>query len=243
MNSSAIGMTANPPYIRFETKAVEKRKSAEEGGEVFYVDTVFANITSHGSKDTVVKIADEWFKQLKEDVRQGRFPQQWYDAYIATYAAWKNDQEPPVSGTAIKNWPAASPAEIKHCAAFGVRAVEDLATANEELIGRLGMGGRSLCLRARDWVQGKADQAPLIAQLNALRLEVDGLKLQLSQARDRVRELEAQPRQQAVGAYLPPLPMASLEERLAAAKDSVKDADEGDVIGGVLDDVLGTGKE
>lgn len=242
MNSSAAGLSANPPYIRFEVKAVERRKSAEEGGEVFYVDVVFAHVTSHGSKDTVVKNADEWFKQLKEDVRQGRFMQHWLDAYLATYNAWKAGQEPPVIGTAIRNWPAASPAEIKHCAAFGIRAVEDLACANEELIGRLGMGGRSLCARAKDWVQGSKDQAPLIQQLAALRAENDGLKLQLSNANERARIAELQRGSQGVGSPQQSFGvLAPLEQRLQEARDNAGEQKED--VSDVLDEVLGSEKE
>lgn len=245
MNSSpggGLGMVANPPYIRFEVKAVERRKSVEEGGEVFYVDTVFAHVTSHGSKDTVTKVAKEWFVQLKEDVRQGRFPQQWLDAYLATFKAWENDQEPPVIGTSIKNWPAASPAEIKHCNGFGIRSVEDLATANEELIGRLGMGGRALCQRAKDWVQGSKDSAPLVQQLAAVRAENEGLKFQLAAANDRARIAETQlrDRPQAVGQVAQLLPVfAPLESRLQSARDEAPEVDETDLIGNAVSESLG----
>ena len=178
MNSASV-MGANPPYIRFELRAVERRKPATEGGSTFYVDTDFALITSHGSKDTVEKVAPEWFEQLKEQVRQGRFPQQWLDAYKAAYSAWKNDQELPVVGTPIKNWPVATAGEVKSLAALGIRAVEDLANANEELISKLGMGGRSLCARAKDWVVSSQGTAPLVSQLDSMRQVNLGLEEQL----------------------------------------------------------------
>lgn len=222
MNQGGV-LQANPPYIQFETRAVPKQKPAVEGGALYYVDTDYALVTSHGSKDTVEKVAVEWFDFLKDQVRQGRFPQQWLDAFKASYNAWKNDQELPVQGTPIKNWPVASPAEIKHCAALGIRAVEDLATANEELIGRLGMGGRSLCARAKDWVTSKSDTAPLISQLEASRQIQAGQEQQIRTLTERMQVLEMQLAQRpqimqpglGLVGVLPPL-----EDRLAAARDS-----------------------
>lgn len=235
MNTNSV-LQANPPYIQFETRAVEKRKTDAEGGASYYVDTDFAMVTSHGSKDTVEKVAVEWFDFLKEQVRQGRFPQQWLDAFKASYNAWKNDQELPVQGTPIKNWPAASPAEIKHCAALGLRAVEDLATANEELIGRLGMGGRSLCSRAKDWVTSKSGTAPLIAQLDSSRQVQAGQEHQIRTLNERLKLLESQ---LAARPSAPPTEwvgvMPALEDRLSNARDS---APEGMSDDAAIDDSL-----
>jgi hypothetical protein len=213
-NSSSV-MMANPPYTQFEVRAIEKRKTAEEGGTVFYVDTDYVLVTSHGSKDTTEKVVGEWFDYLKEQARQGRFPQQWLDAFKARYAAWKADQEPPVEGTAITNWPAISPAEAKLCKQLGIRAVEDLALANEELIGRLGMGGRSLCARAKDWVTSKDGTAPLIAQLDASRQSQLGLEQQVKDLREAIRALQVQSTQKVI---LEQHPMEPLEDRLERAR-------------------------
>lgn len=230
LNSSSV-MPANPPYIRFEVRAIEKRKPDTEGAAVYYEDTDFALVTSHGSKDTVEKIAKDWFEHLKEQVRQGRFPQQWLDAFKASYTAWKNDQEPPVIGTAIKNWPAASPAEMKMLAGFGIRAVEDLANANEELIHRLGMGGRSLCARAKDWVTSKDNTAPLVLQLDALRQSQRGLEQQLADLRETNKILQAQLNQRAAQpaqAWAPPerpLEDRLLEAQAATERTTMSDSD------------------
>src|SRR5207344_126223 len=115
---------------RFEKRAVERRDAA---GSITFDDVDFAIVTTHGSPNGTEKIVKEWFVQLKDEVRQERFPQQWLDAYQAAYNAWTNDQEPPVDGTAIKNWPSASPAEVKILSNLGIVCVEDLAQANEEL--------------------------------------------------------------------------------------------------------------
>jgi hypothetical protein len=172
-------LAPRPPYITFERRAVEKRKLIEEGGESFYVDVDFALVTPHGSKDVLEKIVDEWFPRLTEECRQGRFSPTWLNAYKEAYSAWKNDQEPPLNGTSIKMWPAASPAEIKQLVAVRVLTIEDLATANEELLARIGMGSRSLKQRAMDWMAGKTGQAPLIAQLDGMRQQNEALQSRL----------------------------------------------------------------
>lgn len=217
----------SPPYVVFETRAIEKRKPDTEGGGVSYVDTDFACITSHGSKDTVEKVVGDWFTNLRNEVRNGRFPQPWLDGYKAEYAAWRSNQEVPITGTAIKNWPVATPAEIKRLNLLGIRAVEDLATANEELIGRLGMGGRSLCQRAKDWVTAKEGTAPLVLQVDSLRQSLKGLENRLEASEKKNAVLEAQlgqSRSMAATSAAAGLPMdiGSLDDRLAEARDAAE---------------------
>jgi hypothetical protein len=185
-------LTARPPYIRFERRAIEKRKTVEEGGMPYYVDVDFALVTPHGSKDVLEKIVDEWFPRLAEECRQGRFNNAWLTAYKEAYHAWKNDQEPPLNGTSVKMWPVASPAEVQQLLAMRCLTVEDLAAANEEMLGRIGMGARSLKQRAVDWLTGKSGQGPLIAQLEAMRQTIAGLEARLDAEGQRTKMLEMQ---------------------------------------------------
>jgi hypothetical protein len=185
------GQDYRPPYVKYERRAVDKQKPAAEGGGVYYVDKDFAIITTAGSKNSVEKIVDEWWPQLEDQVRQGRFPPQWLDAYKKQYAAWNSGQELPVDGTPIVSWPAASAAEMKMMHALDIRSVEDLAVANEELLSKIGMGGRDLKKRAQDWVTAKTDTAPLIAQLSAMRGMLDGLETRLKDAEAKNTALES----------------------------------------------------
>jgi hypothetical protein len=210
-------LTARPPYIRFERRAVEKRKTLEEGGASYYVDVDFALVTPHGSKDILEKIVDEWLPRLAEECRQGRFNTAWLTAYKEAYHAWKNDQEPPLNGTSIKMWPVASPAEVQQLLAMRCLTVEDLAAANEEMLGRIGMGARSLKQRAIDWLTGKSGQGPLIAQLDALRQMVTGLEARLEESAQQTKMLETQlAARQEFSA--PSAQMQSVEDRLHSAK-------------------------
>lgn len=222
------GLQAKPPYITFEKRAVERRKTAEEGGEVFYVDVDFAMVTPHGSKDTVEKVVEDWLKQLKFEVQQQRFPQEWLNSYKASYEAWRNDQEPPLDGTDVRNWAAASPAEIKALIAARILTLEILATANEETIGRLGMGGRALKDKAIDYLTAKEGTAPLVQQLSALRSTVNALEARNIALSARV---EAAERQTNRIPFIPSVPDASMappslldrHERAADNTDQVLD--------------------
>lgn len=212
---------ARPPYVRFEVRAIQKMKPASEGGEIFFIDEVFALVTPSGSKDVVEKICSEWFPVLREEVRQGRFSAKWLEAYEGGYRAFKNDQEPPLNGISIKNWPSASPAEIKILTQLRCLTVEDLAAANEELVARIGMGARSLVARAKDYLTAKSDHAPLVAQVEALRQVVAGLEVRLATMTTRSEQLEMALRGKettistAIRDGLPPV-----EDRLAAARAS-----------------------
>lgn len=178
-----------PPYVRFDMRAVEKRDAS---GNVRYEDVPYAIVTPHGARDSVEKIVPEWFPILKEEVRQGRFPQTWLDSYNSTFNAWKNDQILPVNGTSIKNWPSASPAEVAILSRLGIVAVEDLAQANAELQNRIGMGAVSLVNRAKNFLEAQKDTAPLVAQLDAQAAIINTLTVRLNTLEEGNRLLQAQ---------------------------------------------------
>lgn len=166
-----------PPYVTFERKPEEDRSDFVEGAPMKFKDVDYAYITPIGSKDRIERRVSEWFPQLLQQIREGRAEQSWYDAYKATYEAWKNDQEPPVNGTSIKAWPVLSPAQVKSLVALRILAVEDLAEANEETLSRIGMGSRSLKLQAIDWLKSKEKDgvSSLIQQVSAMRLQLEAL--------------------------------------------------------------------
>jgi hypothetical protein len=232
-------MEARPPYLRFEVRAVERRKPASEGGTSFYVDEIFALITPHGSKDTTEKVCSEYFPKLAKDVKDGNFPVSWYNAYLEMYHAYKNDQEPPLHGTSVKNWPSASPAEVKILVALRCLTVEDLAQANEELAARIGMGARSLIQRAKDYLVATKDHGPLVAQLSAMRATIAGLETRIGDLTQRNIVLEQQLQYRnnqvevAVRDGLPPV-----EDRLQAAQALQKGPSEESLIEDAIEDTL-----
>lgn len=234
-STSIGGLSAQPPYIRFETRAVERRKTIEEGGASFFVDVDYALITPHGSKDTVEKVVDEWLPRLKEDTRQGRFPPSWYDAYRASYEAWKSDQAPPLTGTDIRNWPAITPAQVKMLTDLRVVTIEILAQANEDLISRIGMGGRALKQKALDWLSAQQGPTEIVAQLASLRAQIAALEHRLVAMTARAELAE----QAAVSTRAAPqteVRLPPVEDRLIPAKDNTAE-----LVDSSIDEELGGG--
>lgn len=198
-----------PPHIRWETRSIEKRKLVEEGGGRYFIDVDFAVVTPIGSRDSVEKEVQPWFTQLEFECNQmpPRFDREWLDKIRASYERWKKGEELPIEGTSIKNWPVATPAEVKRMQQAGIRTVEDLCTANQETLDRIGMGGVSLKNRAVEWTQGKLGLGPIVEKVDAL---TESLKVISEQNKSlietiKVKDAEIAARDRVIAAHAVPL--------------------------------------
>ena len=181
-----------PPYVTFETRAEEDRDASIAAGHFVARDVDFAIITPIGSKDRIERPVADWFAKLSGDVAEGRFKSEWLMAYRGIYRDWKDGTESPLTGTDIKNWPVASPAQIKNLIELNVRTVEDMAAANEEVINRIGMGGRALKQKAADWLTSAGGPGKTSEELAALRTDNEGLKARNESLEAQMKELSAQ---------------------------------------------------
>lgn len=161
-----------PPFISFEMRAVEDREASAKAGHYVSRDVPYVLVTPAGSKDIFEGIAESWIAQKRIDVQQKRFNPDWLRAIEGLYKDWKEGKETPVNGFDIKQWPVASPAQLKMLENINVRTVEDLAAANEETITRLGMGGRALKQKAIDWLTASKDKGQLTEDMNQLRVRL-----------------------------------------------------------------------
>lgn len=182
---------ARPPYVRFERRAEEDRAASLAAGHYVAVDVDYALITPMGSKDTIERRVLEWLPQLEQQVREERFRSSWLSAYRESYAAWKEGREIPVEGTPIMSWPALSPAQVQGVLNARVRTVEDLASANEETLQRLGMGGRALKQRAVEWLAASKDVGKIAERAAALETANADLTAQNQSLMARLAKLEA----------------------------------------------------
>ena len=186
-----INKENRPPFVTFEIRAVEDRDATIEAGHYVAKDVNYALIRPVGSKDCVERVADEWFAQLDRDTASGRFPREWLLAFKGVYKDWKEGNETPLSGTPIVTWPGVSPAQAKNLIALRVFTVEDLAAANEEVMGRVGMGCRALKQKAIDWLATAGDSGKVVAELEALRAANADLKLRNDSLSEQLTELSA----------------------------------------------------
>jgi hypothetical protein len=183
-----------PPYVTFEWRPVEDRTLSQASGRWMSKDVAFVIITPQGSKDRIERVADDWLKEKAAHAEGGRFSRSWYEAYRRHYEMWLKDEEPIVDGTPLRSWPILSPSQYKTLRDLRILTVEDLAIANEETIGRIGPGARSLKSQAGEWLAQAKDIGMPVAEAErlrgdnaALRQQIDALTLQVNELSGRLQ--------------------------------------------------------
>lgn len=165
-----------PPYITFGVKAEEDRAASIAAGGYRAKDVHYVYITPQGSKDRIERVVADWFAHLRAEVKQQRFREDWLDKYEKAYERWKAGQENPLEGTSVKNWPVLSPSQVLLLQELHVLTIEDMARANEETIGRIGMGGRALKQQAETWLESQNSSGKISQEMSRLVVENEALK-------------------------------------------------------------------
>ena len=182
---------ARPAYVTFELRSLEDREASLREGHYVAVDVVFAIITPQGSKDRIERVAEDWIKQLDQQVIEDRIPREWVQGYKAMYKDFLEGREPAVNGFDVRNWPAISPSQVKALLDARIKTVEDLASANEEALHRLGMGGRALKDRAIEWLRSAKDVGQQAEEIAALKQANSDLQARNQTLEERLARLEA----------------------------------------------------
>jgi len=76
-----------------------------------------------------------------------------------SYAAFKEGQEMPVTGTPLEQWPMMTRSMVLKLKSLGFRTVEDVARMTEHAMPEVGMGARGLKIKAAAYVDDAAAQA------------------------------------------------------------------------------------
>lgn len=164
------------PHIRFESRSAEDRAKSIEAGHKVYKDVDWVIVTPPGNKDVVEDVAAEWLKKVTDRAQNGFYDPEWVDAFRKMFALYKEGKEMPEDGTPLRMCTTLfTPAEIENCLAVNIRTLEQLAGANEEALGRIGMGARAWKLRAEEAIRiGDGKGASL--RVEALEIENAELK-------------------------------------------------------------------
>lgn len=101
--------------------------------------------------------------------------------YRVEYEAWKRNEDVPVSGHPVRDWPSVSERQRALLAAAGILSVEQLAEISDSIVQNLGMDGHLLRDKARAWL--------LVAKNAGV---LDALVAEGSNKDQRISELEAQ---------------------------------------------------
>lgn len=143
------------PMVEFEEIELEDRNATLEKGEFVGRPVDIIRIMPPGSSDIVERVYSEWYEDRKMAVSKDRFPREWLQQIDAKYKAWKSGVPVPTFGTPLKGWSHATPNLLKAMRAVNISTIEELATANEEVIRRLGMGARTLKAKAEMYIEQK----------------------------------------------------------------------------------------
>lgn len=180
-----------PAYVRFERVPVESPAESLKQGHYVAVDVDFALITPPYSKDIFKIKVEQWKRNMVQDVQNGRLPPEWQTRYLADYELWKNGQEIPLHGTAIRGWGVISPAMQENLIHCGILTIEDLAGANDEGLKRIGMGSLDLKNKAIAWISQLSDKGPLTQEIAAVKAENALLKTNQETQTRQIAELTA----------------------------------------------------
>lgn len=179
-----------PPYVRFEQRPEEDRDATIAAGRLVMKDVDYVVILTAGSKDTVEKPAEEWLAHCEKQASMSppKWPREWAQAHQKMYQDWKAGLEVVPIGFSVRQWPAISKAQAENLAIAGVLTVEDLAAANEQTLGKIGMGARALKDKAQAWIDASKGNSG--EELAALRAQMSDLTQTVGRLTDKNAELE-----------------------------------------------------
>lgn len=160
----------NKLHVRF-FRGREKHglQSAEMGRPIFHgVDMV--EIRQPGERDVFHGLANEDHKM--------RFPRQW--------EAYQSDREYVPDGTPLSVIFANEPETVENLKHLKIHTVEQLSDLQENAIGRLGMGGRNLVIRAQKF----KEQATSFQAATRMNREMEDMKSENDTLKQRLEALE-----------------------------------------------------
>jgi hypothetical protein len=181
---------ATLPHVVFYTEGVEDREATIAAGHFVAKDVHMVKVTARGTKDNVQKQVSDWFESLKALHAGGRISDALMQNWKEAYESWKKGEEIPESGMSIRNWPVATPAQVKTLTAMHVLTVEQLASANEQIIAGLGLHGRTLHQRAQAYLKSATTVGRPVLLMEKLEKENADLKETVESLLGQIAELK-----------------------------------------------------
>lgn len=155
----------------FELKAVPVNDKKSK--EVKYKDQVWVKIFNKGDPKSVIE------RPMRE-ADKARWPNYW--------EAYKKNEEAPIDGIPLEDFPQITPAERMRCKQLHIRTVEDLCNIPDMQMEQLGGRGRALVKAAREYVAYR--EGVQVSDLQEEMAEKDRL---IKDLEARLSELERKP--------------------------------------------------
>lgn len=153
---------------RFYRNAQQNNFKSEQAGHPVFDDIEMVEILIPGDKNSIVS-------ERVKDEHRNRWPKE--------YEAFKRGLEPVEDGAPLAEWPPLTPAQVANFASINIRTVEQLAGVNDNNLQALGMGGRQIREKARNWLEQAKGGEPLArveAENEQLRQDLETVKAQLA---------------------------------------------------------------
>lgn len=154
--------------VQFYMEAVKDEEASREAGREISVDKEYIKIMFAGDKNTVRCRPVDLKGSNTVPPDNIRFP--------AQYAAFKAQQEQPMTGTLLQSWPVLSKAQVLNLKACNVHTLEQLASVTDQNLHNLGMGARELRDKAIAYIEAGQSNAVLMAAQD----EIAELKRQIA---------------------------------------------------------------
>jgi hypothetical protein len=166
-------------YVQFYKRAVMNAYKSSQEGRPIFDELDYVRVIVPGSKDVLDVEVEQQYRQ--------RFSKQW--------EKYQTKQTQSMSGTPLSTWPALTVGMVAELNALNVFTVEQLATLNDEVAGRV-MGFNMLKQRAQaflDAASGDAANSKLAAELEKRDQEIELLKQQMQELMKQTAAAKAAP--------------------------------------------------
>lgn len=148
-------------FALFFMHPIEDKKESLAQGRPVFKEVPFIRIMVPGDKGSIVE------RPVRPQDHR-RYPKQW--------DAFEKNQEQPMEGTPLSEWPGISRSQVEELKHFGVRTVEDLINVPDSA-GQKFMGMNSMKAKAKDYVEA----AKGLTQITELREIIDQQKAQIEE--------------------------------------------------------------
>jgi hypothetical protein len=152
-------------FVVFYMGVITDEAASEQAGRLIARDAEFIRIMVPGDKNNIID-------QPVSERDKRRFPRQY-----AQFKAGAKEEEQ-ITGSRLRDWPAASRAQVLEYEFMGVKTVEQLAELRDDVVSRI-PGARDLKEIAKGWLgraKSTAEVAQAVAKEKALQARISELE-------------------------------------------------------------------